>query len=66
LKNLARDLEALALAGDKPAILFGHSIGGMIALTLCGLSPTVLGKAKEAGVGIEPTFIALLLCKCLS
>ena len=29
LENLARDLEAvLALAGDKPAILLGHSIGG--------------------------------------
>ena len=44
LENLARDLEAvLALAGDKPAILLGHSIGGMITLTLCGLSPALLG-----------------------
>ena len=44
LVNLARDLEAvLALAGDKPAILLGHSIGGMITLTLCGLSPALLG-----------------------
>jgi pimeloyl-ACP methyl ester carboxylesterase len=45
LENLARDLEAvLALAGDKPAILLGHSIGGMITLTLCRLSPAVLGR----------------------
>ena len=44
LENLARDLEAvLALAGDKPAILLGHSIGGMITLTLCGLLPAILG-----------------------
>ena len=44
LENLARDLEAvLALAGDKPAILLGHSIGGMITLTLCGLLPALLG-----------------------
>ena len=44
LENLARDLEAvLALAGDKPAILLGHNIGGMITLTLCGLFPALLG-----------------------
>jgi pimeloyl-ACP methyl ester carboxylesterase len=44
LENLARDLEAvLALAGGKPAILLGHSIGGMITLTLCGLLPALLG-----------------------
>ena len=45
LENLARDLEAvLALAGDKPAILLGHSIGGMITLTLCRLFPSALGS----------------------
>ena len=44
LENLARDLEAvLALAGDRPAILLGHSIGGMITLTLCDLLPALLG-----------------------
>ncbi len=45
LENLARDREAvLALAGDKPAILLGHSIGGMITLTFCRLFPSALGS----------------------
>jgi pimeloyl-ACP methyl ester carboxylesterase len=45
LENLARDLQAvLALAGDKPAILLGHSIGGMITLTFCDLFPALLGS----------------------
>jgi len=44
LENLARDLDAvLAVAGEKPAILLGHSIGGMITLTFCGLFPNALG-----------------------
>jgi pimeloyl-ACP methyl ester carboxylesterase len=33
----------LALTGDKPAILLGHSIGGMITLTFCRLFPNALG-----------------------
>lgn len=34
LKKYARDLEAvIAIAGDKPVILLGHSMGGMITLT---------------------------------
>ena len=45
LENLAADLEAvLALTGDKPAILGGHSIGGMITLTFCRLFPAALGS----------------------
>ena len=45
LKSLAHDLQAvLALAGDKPAILLGHSIGGMITLTFCDLFPALLGS----------------------
>jgi pimeloyl-ACP methyl ester carboxylesterase len=55
LENLARDLEAvLALAGDKPAILLGHSIGGMITLTLCGLYPELLGR-RVAGLVLTHT-----------
>jgi pimeloyl-ACP methyl ester carboxylesterase len=46
LEKLAADLQAvLALAGDKPAILLGHSIGGMITLTFCRLFPAVLGRS---------------------
>ena len=45
LENLAADLKAvLALTGDKPAILCGHSIGGMITLTFCRLFPSALGS----------------------
>ena len=50
LKNLARDLEAvLALAGDKPSILLGHSIGGMITLTFCGLFASML-RSRIMGI----------------
>jgi pimeloyl-ACP methyl ester carboxylesterase len=38
----------LALAGDKPAILLGHSIGGMIILTFCRLFPAALGNRVTA------------------
>ncbi|WP_435008981.1 alpha/beta fold hydrolase [Tundrisphaera lichenicola] len=44
LENLASDLEAvLDFAGDRPALLVGHSIGGMITLTFCKLFPEKLG-----------------------
>ena len=45
IENLARDLEAvLATLGDRPAILLGHSIGGMIILTFCRLFQVTLGE----------------------
>lgn len=38
LEKYARDLDAVvALAGDRPVFLLGHSIGGMIILTYCRL-----------------------------
>lgn len=44
--RFARDLEAvLRLADDKPAILLGHSIGGMITLKFCELFPEALGSS---------------------
>jgi pimeloyl-ACP methyl ester carboxylesterase len=55
LENLAADLEAvLALAGDKPAILLGHSIGGMITLTFCRLFPSALGS-RVTGIVLTHT-----------
>jgi pimeloyl-ACP methyl ester carboxylesterase len=46
LENLAADLAAvLAFAGDRPAILVGHSIGGMITLTLCKTSPELVKRS---------------------
>lgn len=48
LENLAATLKAvLAVTGDKPAILVGHSIGGMIILTFCRLFPELLEKRVD-------------------
>ena len=55
MKHLATDLKAvLDLAGDKPAIIFGHSMGGMILLTFCRLFPQHLGT-RVAGIGLVNT-----------
>ncbi len=45
LDKHARDLEAiLAFAGGSPAVLVGHSLGGMIVQTFCRLFPERLGR----------------------
>ena len=50
LENLARDLDAIVgLAGGKPVVLLGHSIGGMINLTYCKVFPEALGT-RVAGI----------------
>ena len=55
LEKLAADLEAvLAFAGDRPAVLVGHSIGGMITLTLCKFFPKVLER-RVAGLILAHT-----------
>jgi pimeloyl-ACP methyl ester carboxylesterase len=55
LEKLARDLHSvLALAGDQPAILLGHSIGGMIVLTFCRLFPEDL-RTRVAGLVLTAT-----------
>lgn len=55
MENLSRDLEAvLGLAGDRPAILLGRSIGGMITLTFCRLFPKALG-ARVKGIALVQT-----------
>ena len=52
LEKMAADLEAvLALAGDRPAVLVGHSIGGMILLTFCRLFPETL-RTRVAGLAV--------------
>lgn len=44
LETMAGDLaEVVKLAGDRPVILVGHSIGGMICQTFCRLYPDQLG-----------------------
>jgi pimeloyl-ACP methyl ester carboxylesterase len=55
LETLAGDLEAvLAVAGNRPAILFGHSFGGMVLLTFCRLYPGALG-GRVAGLVLAHT-----------
>lgn len=55
LEKLAGDLQAvLGLAGDRPAVLLGHSIGGMIILTFCGLFPQELGT-RVVGLALVQT-----------
>jgi pimeloyl-ACP methyl ester carboxylesterase len=55
LEKFAHDLEAvLGLVGDKPAILLGHSLGGMSILTFCRLFPEHL-QQKVAGLILVDT-----------
>jgi pimeloyl-ACP methyl ester carboxylesterase len=57
MENLSRHLEAvLALAGVQPAILLGHSIGGMITLTFCRLFPKALGNRVRAIALVQTTY----------
>jgi pimeloyl-ACP methyl ester carboxylesterase len=55
LEKHARDLEAvLSVAGDRPAVLVGHSMGGMTVLTFCRLFPEAL-RARVAGLVLVDT-----------
>lgn len=49
LERMAGDLEAVLGLAQKPAILMGHSMGGMITLTFCKLFPQHLGT-RVAGL----------------
>ena len=55
LEKMAADLDAvLSLAGGRPAVLVGHSIGGMIILTLCKAFPARL-TGRVAGLVLAHT-----------
>jgi pimeloyl-ACP methyl ester carboxylesterase len=57
LENLARDLQAvLGFAGARPAVLLGHSIGGMITLTLCKLFPQELSNRVSGLALVQTTY----------
>jgi pimeloyl-ACP methyl ester carboxylesterase len=57
LENLASDLEAvLAFAGEQPAVLVGHSIGGMINLTFCKVFPKALDRQVAGLVLVHTTY----------
>jgi pimeloyl-ACP methyl ester carboxylesterase len=53
----ARDLEAvLSLAAGRPAILVGHSMGGMVLLTFCRLFPEHLGAGVKGLALVDTSF----------
>ncbi len=55
LEKLAEDLHAvLDFAGKRPAILVGHSIGGMIILTFCRLYRDTF-RSRVAGIALVHT-----------
>ncbi len=55
LEKMAHDLAAvLTLVQGKHAVLVGHSIGGMIILTFCGLFPNAL-QERVAGLVLSHT-----------
>ena len=55
LERHAHDLQAvLGLAQVKPAILAGHSMGGMVLLTFCRLFPELIGPSVR-GVALVDT-----------
>ncbi|MHC5939080.1 alpha/beta fold hydrolase [Nostoc sp.] len=57
IEKYARDLEAvIAIAGDKPVILLGHSMGGMINLTFCRLFPEHLGSRVAGLILVDTTY----------
>jgi pimeloyl-ACP methyl ester carboxylesterase len=57
MENLSRDLEAvLRLACDRPAVVLGHSIGGMITLTFCRLFPEALRARVKAIALVQTTY----------
>lgn len=54
MEKLAKDLNAVLDLAGKPAIIFGHSMGGMILLTFCRLFPQHLGT-RVTGIGLVNT-----------
>jgi pimeloyl-ACP methyl ester carboxylesterase len=55
LEKMAQALEAiLTFLGPRPVLLVGHSIGGMLLLTLCRLFPEALG-ARVCGLVLVHT-----------
>ncbi len=57
LEAMAQDLAAVVtLAGEQPAILVGHSIGGMLTLTFCRLFPEQVGQQVAGVILVNTTF----------
>jgi pimeloyl-ACP methyl ester carboxylesterase len=57
LERHARDLRAvLELIPDQPVVLAGHSMGGMVLLTLCRLFPEELARRVRGLVLVDTSF----------
>lgn len=66
-EKYARDLEAvLSLVSNQPALLLGHSMGGMILLTFCRLFPESLGDRVAGLVLVDTTYTNPLKTAILS
>ena len=57
LEAMAADLEAVTAKAQRPAILLGHSIGGMIIQTFCRLYPQHLGSRVSGLVLVDTTYL---------
>ncbi|HEY9859831.1 MAG TPA: alpha/beta hydrolase [Candidatus Obscuribacterales bacterium] len=67
IEKYARDLGAvLSVAGNKPAILLGHSLGGMVILTFCRLFPELLQEQVAGIVLVDTTYTNPLKTAILS
>jgi pimeloyl-ACP methyl ester carboxylesterase len=57
LEALARDLDAVLrdACGDEPAIIVGHSMGGMATLKFCEMFPEALGSRVSGLVLVDTT-----------
>ncbi|HEY9622492.1 MAG TPA: alpha/beta hydrolase, partial [Crinalium sp.] len=67
LEKYARDLEAvLELAGNQPAVLLGHSMGGMILLTFSRLFPEHLRQRVAGLIIVDSTYTNPLKTTILS
>lgn len=57
LDKFARDLDAVAsLAGDRPVVLLGHSIGAMTTLNYAKLFPEALGRRVAGLIVVHGTY----------
>ena len=57
LERLAADLEAVINLTQQPAILVGHSMGGMLTLNFCKLYPQHLGSKVNGLVLVDTTYL---------
>ncbi|HEY9908908.1 MAG TPA: alpha/beta hydrolase [Thermosynechococcaceae cyanobacterium] len=56
IEKYARDLEAILSLVDQPALLLGHSMGGMIILTFCRLFPEHLEHRVSGLILVDTTY----------